>query len=511
MAQTVIQNLLTGDVLIALVIGTVAGIIIGALPGMGANLATSLLLPITFTMKPVAGLVMLTAVYTSTVYGGSITAVLLHTPGTASSAATAIDGFELTKQGRGMTAVGAATIGSMIGGAFSAVALLFLARPLADVSLKFGPLEFFLVGLFGLTIISSLSGKSPVKGLLAATLGLLLGVIGLDPDYSTPRFTFGNLYLQDGLTSAAVLMGLFSVSQVLINVEKIAKKQSTIVDDPKKALRGSIWPTKQEMKDSAKTIARSSVLGVIIGIIPAAGASIGSWIGYNQAKKGSRHPELFGKGSVEGVFASETTNNAVTGGALIPMMALGIPGSGSTAIIMGGFLIHGLNTGYSMFQKTGDYAYAIIIGFFFANILMGILGLLFARYAAMLAVVPMNLLLPMIIAVASMGAFAVKGRTVDVIVMLISGILGYFMRKTGFELPPLVLGLILSEIIENNIRRAQVLAKGDLPGYFFTRPIAILLAVLVAGTLVWPVLKDKALPKRKASAAADVQAERPEE
>ena len=240
MLQTVLQNVFTVDVMIALVIGTVAGIIIGALPGMGANLATSLLLPITFTMKPVAGLVMLTAVYTSTVYGGSITA---------------------------------------------AVALRLMARPLADVSLKFGPLEFFFVGLFGLTTISSLSAKSPLKGLIAAVIGLLLGVIGLDPDYSTPRFTFGNLYLEDGLTSAAVLMGLFSISQVLVNIEKIAKNQTTIVDDPKKALQGSIWPTKQEMKESARTIVRSSVLGVIIGIIPAAGASIGSWIGYNEAKK----------------------------------------------------------------------------------------------------------------------------------------------------------------------------------------------------------------------------------
>lgn len=499
MVQSVIQNLLSLDVLIALVIGTTAGIIIGALPGMGANLATSLLLPITFSMEPVAGLVMLTAVYTSTVYGGSITAVLLHTPGTASSAATAIDGFELTKQGRGMAAVGAATIGSAIGGAFSAIALLFLARPLADVSLKFGPLEFFFVGLFGLTIISSLSAKSPVKGLISAVFGLLLGVIGLDPEFSTPRFTFDILYLQDGLTSAAVLMGLFSISQVLINIEKIAKNQTTIVDDPKKAMQGSIWPTKQEMKESTGAIVRSSVLGVIIGIIPAAGASIGSWIGYNEAKKRSKHPEKFGNGSIEGVIASETANNAVTGGALIPMMALGIPGSGSTAIIMGGFLIHGLNTGYSMFQKTGEYAYAIIIGFFAANVLMGILGMLFAKYAAMLAIVPMNLLLPMIIAVASMGAFAIKGRTIDVIVMLIAGIFGYFMRKTDFELAPMVLGLILSEIIENNIRRAQVLAKGDMLGYFFTRPISIFLAVLVIGTLVWPMIRDKVMPKKKAA------------
>lgn len=488
MIQSVITNILAVDVIVALVIGTVAGIIIGALPGMGANLATSLLLPITFTMKPVAGLVMLTAVYTSTVYGGSITAVLLHTPGTASSAATAIDGFELTKQGRGMTAVGAATIGSMIGGAFSAIALLFLARPLADISLKFGPLEFFFVGLFGLTIISSLSAKEPIKGLIAAVIGLLLGVIGLDPDYSVPRFTFGNLYLQDGLTSAAVLMGLFSISQVLINIEKIAKNQNTIVDDPKKALQGSIWPSKAEMKESVPTIVRSSILGVIIGIIPAAGASIGSWISYNEAKKRSKRPELFGKGSIEGVLASETANNAVTGGALIPMMALGIPGSGSTAIIMGGFLIHGLNTGYSMFQKTGEYAYSIIVGFLLANILMGILGLMFAKYAAMLAVVPMSFLLPLIIAVASMGAFAIKGRTIDVIVMLIAGITGYFMRKTKFELSPMVLGLILSEIIENNIRRATVLARGDMVSYFFTRPISILLAALVVGTVVWPYI-----------------------
>ena len=498
MVQTVISNLLSVDVLIALMTGVVAGIIIGALPGMGANLATTLLLPITFAMKPVAGLVMLTAVYTSTVYGGSITAVLLHTPGTAASAATAIDGFELTKQGRGMTAVGAATIGSSIGGAFSALALLFLARPLADISLRFGPLEFFLVGVFGLTIISSLSGKSPTKGLISAVIGLLLGTVGLDAELGVPRFTFGNLYLQDGLTPAAVLMGLFSVSQILKNIEAIAANKQTIVDDPKKAMRGSIFPTREEMRDSRRTIVRSSILGVIIGIIPAAGATIGSWIGYNEAKKHSRHPEMFGKGSIEAIFASETANNAVTGGALIPMMALGIPGSGSTAIILGGFLIHGLSTGYSLFSKTGDYAYSIIAGFLAANILMGILGLLFAKYAAMLAIVPMSILLPLVIAIASMGAFAVKNRGIDVIVMLIAGGLGYFMRKTDFEIPPMVLGVILSSLIESNISRAVTLSKGHMVIYFFSRPIAVIIMILILASLFWPAIQSRLDHKKKA-------------
>lgn len=504
MLQILAENLLTMDVLIALMVGVVSGIIIGALPGLNANLAAALLLPVSFSMKPVAGLVMLTAVYTSTVYGGSITAILLHTPGTASSAATAIDGYELTKQGRGMEAVGMATIASVIGGTLSAVALLIFAKPLASLSLKFGPLEYCLLGIFGLTIIAALSEKDPIKGFISGAIGLLLSVIGLDPMKGVPRYTFGVLALQDGLASSSVMIGLFSISQMLLLIEDIFKKKKTIVADPKLVTRGRRLPPIKEVITSLPTMLRSSLIGIIVGIIPAAGAAIGVWLGYSFGKRYSKHPEEFGKGSLEGVAACETCNNAVTGGALIPMMALGIPGSSVTAIILGGFLIHGLNTGYSLFSRNGNMAYSIIVGFLAANILMGIIGLILAKPVAFLSVVRTSILVPLIIAMASLGAFSTKMRSIDLIVILIFGILGYLMRKANFELAPMVLGLILGDIIEGNMRRVPILARGEsVIKYIFSRPVAILLIALILLAILAPVIKKLLQRRKKAEPAPD--------
>ena len=497
MIQIIVDNLLTVDVLIALLVGVCSGIIIGALPGLNANLAAALLLPVSFSMKPVAGLVMLTAVYTSTVYGGSITAILLHTPGTASSAATAIDGYELTKMGRGMEAVGMATISSVVGGTLSALALLAFAAPLASLSLKFGPLEYCLLGIFGLTIIAALSEKDPVKGFIAGAIGLVLSVIGLDPMKGVPRFTFGILALQDGLSSSSVMIGLFSISQMLLLIEDIAKKKTTIVADPKLVTNGRRLPHFKEVVTAVPTMLRSSLIGIIVGIIPAAGAAIGVWLGYSSGKKYSKHPEQYGKGSLEGVAACETCNNAVTGGALIPMMALGIPGSSVTAIILGGFLIHGLNTGYSLFSRNGNMAYSIIIGFLVANLLMGVIGLILAKPVAFLSVVPMRILVPLIICMASLGAYSTKMRVIDLAVILIFGILGYLMRKANFELAPMVLGLILGDIIEGNMRRVPILARGkSVFSYILTRPVGMLLIVLILVTIFIPVIK-KVIKKRK--------------
>ena len=414
MIGEVLQMLLTLDVLIALVVGTLGGMLVGALPGLSASMAVALLIPVTFKMGPTAGMVLLVAVYTSTIYGGSITACLIATPGTPSSAATALDGYPLTKAGQGLKAIGISTLSSMIGGAFSALALLFIAPPLSRVSLLFSSLEYFLLALFGLTIIGSLAGNSMLKGLMSGLLGMLIGCVGLDVMNGTPRFTFGIMELESGIKLIPAMIGLFSISQVMVGIEDMVKGKKVILDDPDALLKGSPLPSRQEIKQILPVIGISSVIGVLIGIMPGAGADIGSWVAYNTAKKRSGHPETFGKGAIEGIAASESANNAVTGGALIPLLTLGIPGSAVAAIMLGGMMIKGLVPGHDLFTKQGDITYAIIIGFLLANILMGVVGLLISRQLVKISVIPMAILSPLIVALSVIGAYAIASSRVDV-------------------------------------------------------------------------------------------------
>ena len=292
------------DVIIALIAGTLGGMFIGAMPGLSASMAVALLIPVTFGMSGEAGITLLTAVYTSAIYGGSITACLLHTPGTPASAATAADGFALTKQGKGLKAIGVSTVASMIGGTISAIALLFIAPALSQVALKFSSLEYFLIGVFGLTIIGSLAGDNMMKGLLSGCLGLMIGCIGLDIQSSAPRYCFGILELQSGIQLVPAMIGLFSLSQVMFSIEDVAKGKHTVLDENAKNLTGSPVPTWKEFKPLIPTIAQSSIIGVLVGILPGAGGDIGSWISYNTAKNSSKHPEEFGKGNPEGIVAT---------------------------------------------------------------------------------------------------------------------------------------------------------------------------------------------------------------
>lgn len=350
--QLILSNVFTFEVLFALTLGVIVAIIMGALPGLSASMAVALLIPVTFGMNPVAGLVMLTGVYTAAIYGGSITAILLHTPGTPSSAATAIDGYELAKKGEGFKAIGVATISSVIGGVISAIALIFLSPPLAQISLKFSSLEYFFLALFGLTIIGSLAGDSIAKGLMGGLFGLFIGTIGLDQMNGIPRFTFGFLPLESGISMVPAMIGMFSVSQVMIITEDIIKGKSSTVSNHENLLTGRFLPTWKEFKMLFPTIIKSSIIGVFIGILPGAGADIGSWVAYNEAKRSSKHPEKFGKGSMMGIAASESANNAVTGGAIIPLLTLGIPGSAVAAILLGGLMIQGLASGMIYLQST---------------------------------------------------------------------------------------------------------------------------------------------------------------
>lgn len=476
--------------------GTAIGIIIGCLPGLSAAMGVALLLPMTFTMAPETGLIVLGAIYCGAIFGGSISAILIHTPGTPASAATAIEGYQLTLQGKAGKALAVACFSSFCGGLLSCISLYFFAPLLAQLAMKFGSPEYFWLSIFGLTIIAGVASKSLLKGLISGALGLLLSTIGMDPIEGAQRFMFGQASLYEGINTTCALIGLFSMSQVLILAEKKIKQRAKAAKFSDK-----ITLSGKEIKRITPTILRSWVIGNLIGILPGAGASIACFLGYNTSRQFSHHKEEFGKGSIEGVAGSEAANNAVTGGSLIPMLTLGIPGSGVTAIMLGGLMIKGLNPGYKLFTDSGSITYCMILGFLLANILMGVIGMLIAKQVVKISVVPMTILCPVILALSLIGAYAIRLNVFDVYVMLAFGLIGYFMRKFGFATAPIVLGMILGPMAEKNWRQAIVLFRGDALGYFFSRPISIVLAILTIGALFFPLIVK--IINKKAAPAVD--------
>jgi len=475
--------------LLVLSAGTFIGIIFGALPGFTAGMGVAVLIPLTFGMDPVSGLLLLAGVYNGAIYGGSITAILLHTPGTPAAAATAIDGYEMTKKGKAAEALRIAVTASVFGGIFSAIFLLFLAPPLANIALKFGPPEYFLLAIFGLTVIASLSMGSFLKSIMSGIFGLFIGTVGLDPILSYPRFTFSSVYLLDGVSYVPALIGLFALSQVFIMIEKggtLDEKEDKIAH----IVKGRLFCTLSEIKPLLKTFFRSSVIGTFIGMLPGAGASIASFLGYNEAKRTSKHPEKFGTGISEGVAACEAANNAVTGGSLIPLLTLGIPGNSVTAILLGGLMIHGLRPGFELFTKFSNIIYPFILGLLFGNVIMFFMGTFFAQFFAKIAKLPKSILVTGICVFAVMGAYAINSSTFDIWILLIFGVLGYIFRKTGFSTIAVVLGIILGPIAETGIKQSLLLGKGHIFTYFLTRPICIILITFIIISLITQYIKE---------------------
>ncbi|MDR2588582.1 MAG: tripartite tricarboxylate transporter permease [Spirochaetales bacterium] len=491
-----IANLVNIETFIGILVGVVGGMVIGALPGLGATMGIALLIPITFGMHPTAALIMLSSLYTAAIYGGSITAILIHTPGTPASAATAMDGYALTKQGKGLEAIGISTFASMTGGTLSAVALFFIAPPLARISLMFNAPEYFLIAIFGLTIIGTLAGDNMLKGLIAGVAGLCISFVGFDITVGVPRFTYKIAELESGIQLVPALIGLFSLSQVMIQAESIeAIRRGGKADIPKQ-LQGRVLPPFQEIVREIPNLLRSSVIGIIVGILPGAGGDIGGWLGYNEAKRWSKNRQEFGKGSREAVYASEAANNAVTGGSIIPLITLGIPGSSAAAVLLGGLMIQGLTPGHTMFTEKAGITYAIILGFLFANILMGLLGFLVAKRVAKVANVPTGILAPVIVVLSVVGAYAINLSYFDACVMVVFGLAGYFMRKTGFATAPIVLAIILGSMAEQGYKRAILMAKDmNIYAYYFSRPICVVLILLIILSLFAP-LGLKALEKK---------------
>lgn len=487
--------------LLAIFAGVVVGIVIGALPGLSATMGVALLLPITFGMEPGIGLPMLVAVYCGAMYGGSISAILLNTPGTPAAAATCLDGYPMAQKGQAGKAIGFSLVASFCGGICSSFALLFIAPPLSKVSLLFGPPEYFSMAILGLTLIATLTQGDWIKGLLSGSFGLLIAMIGLDIVTGQPRFTFGRVELLSGIPLVVVLIGMFSIPQAIILIEKkISEKVEA------KKVSGKIFPTLGELKSVWLTILRSSIIGTCVGTIPGTGGDLATWVGYNEAKRNSKNSELFGTGIPEGVVASEAANNAVTGGSLIPLLVLGIPGSSVTAVLLGGFLVHGLRPGPKFMTEYGDLAFTVILSLFVVNIIMLLLGIFFGKLGILITKVKDELLAPIIITLSVIGSYAINNNMFDVSMMFAFGLLGYIMLKCNFPRAPMVLGLILGPLAETGLQQSLLISRGNWM-IFFTKPLSLGLLILAFISLSSAIIKDVRRMKKLESESKVIDAE----
>jgi len=465
--------------------GVAAGIGIGAMPGLTATMGVALLIPITFKMSAASGLILLGSIYCGAIYGGSISAILLKIPGTPSSIATAYDGYPMVKKGEADKALKIAIIASTFGGLISVIVLLFLSPPLAHFALMFGAAEYFWVAMLGLSVIVSLSNSNIIKGLISACFGLLVGTIGIDMITGVPRFTFGNPNLLGGISVIVLLIGLYSIPQALEMIEN--DKVNVVPQILQRGKKASFLEMYREVKKDIACYLRSSVLGTIIGIIPGAGGNIASFMGYEQAKRFSKEPDSFGKGAPEGLVGSEAANNGVTGGSLVPLLTLGVPGNAVSAVFLGGLIIHGLQPGPRLFAEHGDIVYTFIVSLFFVNIIMFFMGYYGAYIFAKITKVPNSIVGPLVIVLSIVGSYAINNNIFDSAMMLLFGFIGYSMKKAGIDPGPAVLGLILGPMAEENWRKAMMISGGSL-NIMFEGSINWLLSGLVIISLTFGII-----------------------
>ncbi|TMN21714.1 tripartite tricarboxylate transporter permease [Lentibacillus cibarius] len=457
--------------ILANLLGVTLGIAFGALPGLTATMGLSLIVPLTFGFPPVVAFSALLGVYVGAVYAGSITATLVGTPGTAAAAATLLEGPALTKKGELKKALTMTTVASFIGGIFSCIMLALISPQLAKVALSFGPPEYFALALFGVSIVAGVSGDSLLKGIIAGLMGLFIATIGMDPITGTNRFTFGVSDLLNGINIVPALVGLFAISEVLIRLEKKRTNILNHVNSSKIGLK------MKEVTRNWFNLLRSSAIGTFIGIIPAAGSGIAAFVAYNESKRGSKNKDHFGKGNIDGLASTESANSAVTGGALIPLLTLGIPGDVITAVLLGALMIQGYTPGPTLFTSNGDIIYGIFTSLFIANIFVLILGLAASRLFPKLLKIPEEILMPIIVVFCVLGSYSISNSPFDVLIMLIFGILGYVMLKVGLPLAPLLLGLILSPIVETNFRRSMIISENDFT-IFLARPVSLVILIV---------------------------------
>ncbi len=473
-------------ILLLILIGVFMGIIVGAIPGLSVTMGVALFLPMTFGMQPIAGLALLCGLYIGGTSGGLISAILLKMPGTASSVATTFDGYPMAMKGEAGKALGIGIVASFLGGLVSFIVLMLLAPSIARVALKFGPYEYFSIGVFSLTMIVSLSSGSMIKGLMSGMIGFILAFVGIAPITSYTRFTFGISDLNSGFSILPMLIGLFAVAEVLSGLEKKFKKEDLTTQDFH--IKGFGF-TREDVKGQGFNFWVSTAIGTGIGILPGLGGSICNIIAYSVVKNHSKYPEKFGTGVVDGIIASESSNNASTGGAMVPLLTLGLPGDNTTALIMAGFMIHGITPGPLLFRTQAALVYGIFTALLIANIMMLIVEFLGIRVFIRILSVPKNILLPIVLAFCVVGAYANNNRVFDVIAMMFFGILGYLMKKVNLPTAPTILAFILCPTVETNLRRGLMKSQGSfIP--FLTAPISLLFLIIAVVALAFSIRKE---------------------
>ena len=465
-------------------VGVLLGTMVGVLPGIGPAGTVAILLPLTFHMQPTTALIMLLGIYYGAKYGGSTTSILLNIPGESSSVVTCLDGYQMARKGRAGPALGISAIASFIAGTFGVVALMLAAPPLARFALRFAPPEYFALMFLGMSMVAYLTGASVVKGLLSASLGVWLGIIGTDLFSAQPRFAFGWPELLDGVDFIVVSIGLFSIAEVLVNLE--SNVEPNLFPVPRGL--GNLLPNMQDLKDCRFAFVNGSLVGFFIGMLPGAGATIASFISYAVEKAFSRHPEKFGTGVIEGVAAPEGANNSDAGGALVPLLTLGIPGSNVGAILLAALFFWGLRPGPLLIQEHPELFWGVVASMYVGNLMLLILNLPLVPVFAQLLRLPYYVLYPIIIGISIVGVYSVNQSVVDVSLMMIFGLLGYFMRKLDFPVAPLALGMVLGTPLERALRQSLIMSQGSL-AIFFNRPIASVLLLLSIVVLAIPVLQ----------------------
>lgn len=470
--------------LLGLIVGVLVGIAFGCMPGLSVNMGLALLFPLAFTFHGIGGILMLLGIYCGAIYGGSISAILLKTPGTPASVATTLDGYPMaTKLRQPGRALGLSTLASTFGGIFSTVCLILLAPQLAKVALQFSKPEYFALAIFGLSIITSVSSGSVIKGIMGGLLGLFLATVGIDAMTGTIRFTLDTTYLLGGVSFIPILIGVFAFAQVLGSIEDYyhneRSEQHMVID--------RLLPSLADIKRVFVTLVRSSFIGTFIGCVPGTGGDIASFVSYDQAKRWSKHSANFGNGEPEGICASEAGNNAVSGGAFIPVLTLGIPGDGATAIMMGALMVQGLQPGPLLFVEKAPDVYAIFIGLLLANIIMGIMGFSLIRLFTKVVNVPLHILLPIIVMMTFVGTYSYNNSLNDVYLMVVSGFIGYFLNKLGFSMSAIIIGIILGSMAEQNFVGSLIMSDGNF-SIFYTRPLCLFFLAAAVLSLLSPFI-----------------------
>ena len=474
---------LTPGNLLVVLLGTLVGTVIGVLPGLGPTASIALLLPITIGMDMVPALIMLAGIYYGAMYGGSTTSILVNIPGEAASVVTCIDGYQMARRGRAGPALGMSAFGSFIGGSVGVVAVMLISPILAEAALKFGPSEMFALLFFAFTCIGSLTGTSKGRGLLMASVGLLLGSIGTDDIHGVDRFTFGSLYLRDGVGLVPLAMGLFGLGEILYNIER-REGTGSVMETPKNLL-----PTLRDWKDSAGPILRGSLLGFGIGVLPGGMPAVASLLSYAVERRVATRPEEFGKGAIAGVAGPETANNAATAGGFVPLLTLGIPTNSVLALMLAALMLHGVTPGPLLLLKWPDVFWGVIASMYIGNLMLLILNLPMIGLFVQLLKVPYGILSPLIIMFVLVGAYALNNSVADVRMTILFGIAGYLLKRHGLEPAPLVLAFVLGPMLENNLSKALILSRTGNPLFLFSRPISATLLTLAILVLAYPLVR----------------------